>query len=84
MEIELTQNQKITKALISLRPDADWTLKGDDYAQINWLDTAQTKPTLAEVEAEIANPTPRPEPTIDQKLASVGLSLTDLKAALGL
>jgi len=59
-------------------------LRGDNYAEIEWLDTELTKPTLAEVEAEIANPTPRPEPTIDQKLASVGLSVTDLKAALGL
>lgn len=84
MEIEITQSQKITKALISLRPNAEWTLKGDDYAQINWLDTVQTKPTLAEVEAEIANPTPHPEPTIEDKLASVGLSLNDLKAALGI
>ena len=36
------------------------------------------------IEAEIANPTPKPEPTIDQKLSSVGLSVADLKSALGL
>lgn len=82
--MENTQNDKITNALLSLRPNAQWTLLGDDYADIDWLDTVQTKPTLAEVEAEIANPTPLPEPTIDEKLASVGLSVNDLKAALGL
>lgn len=27
---------------------------------------------------------PRPEPTVEEKLASVGLTLDDLKAALGL
>jgi len=33
---------------------------------------------------EAHNPTPAPEPTVEDKLASVGLSLTDLKSALGL
>lgn len=39
-----------------------------------------------EADALIAahNPTPPAEPTIDEKLASVGLSLDDLKVALGL
>lgn len=81
--MEITQNQKIVKALTRLRPNAEWTLLGDDYANIEWLDASQTKPTLAEVEAEIANPTPMPEPTVSEKLASVGLSIDDLKAALG-
>ena len=81
--MENTQNQKIAKAIMSLRPKAEWTLLGDDYVNIEWLDTKQTKPTLAEIEAEIANPTPIPEPTVSDKLASVGLSIDDLKAALG-
>lgn len=33
---------------------------------------------------EAHNPTPPSEPTIVEKLASVGLSIDDLKAALGL
>lgn len=82
--MEITENQKIAKALMSLRPKAEWTLLGDDYSNIEWLDTKQTKPTLSEVEAEILNPTPIPEATVAQKLESVGLSLDDLKAALGL
>ena len=42
----------ITKpdALFSLRPNALWTLRGDD---LEWLDTNQTKPTEAEIQAEI-------------------------------
>ena len=36
----------------------------------------------AAVEAHIA--LPEPEPTVEQKLASVGLSIDDLKSALGL
>jgi uncharacterized small protein (DUF1192 family) len=43
----------ITKAdaLQSLRPDAEWVLRGDD---LEWLDTKQTQPTEAEIQAEIA------------------------------
>ena len=43
----------ITKieALLSLRPGAEWTLRGDD---LEWLDTNQTQPTEAEITAEVA------------------------------
>ena len=82
--MEKSKNSQIANALITLKPNAQWALRGDDYSGLEWLDTEQTKPTLAEIEAEIANPTPKPEPTIDQKLSSVGLSVADLKSALGL
>ena len=39
------------KALLNLRPGAEWTLRGDD---LEWLDTVQTEPTVAELEAEIS------------------------------
>jgi hypothetical protein len=38
-------------ALQSLRPKAQWVLRGDD---LEWLDTEQTRPTDAEIEAEVA------------------------------
>jgi len=43
----------ITKvdALQSLRPGAEWVLRGDD---LEWLDKNQTEPTSAEIDAEIA------------------------------
>lgn len=44
----------IDKALFSLRPNASWILKGDSYEGIEWLDQSQTKPTEAEVLAEVA------------------------------
>lgn len=44
----------ITKALASLRPNASWVVEGYTYDGIQWLDTNQTKPTLEEVNAEIA------------------------------
>ena len=37
-------------ALQSLRPNAEWVLRGDD---LEWLDAQQTRPTDAEIEAEI-------------------------------
>ena len=38
------------EALLSLRPNAQWTLRGDD---LEWVDTLQTQPTEAEIQAEI-------------------------------
>jgi hypothetical protein len=73
---------QIVKALIDLRPGAEWALTGDTLEGLDWLDKKQSKPTLAEIEAAIANPLPVPELSVDQKLASVGLSIADLKAAL--
>jgi hypothetical protein len=75
---------QIGKALLIIRPNAQWSLTGDDFDNLEWLDDKQTKPTFEEVKAEIDNPTPTPEPTVEQKLASVGLNLADLKTALGL
>lgn len=80
----MINNKTISEALMTLKPNAEWVLIGDDYANIEWRDTEQTKPQWNEVLAEINNPTPRPKPTIEQKLSSVGLNLPDLKAALGL
>ena len=39
------------KAIDSLRPGAEWVLRGDD---LEWLDQTQTEPTEAEIEAELA------------------------------
>jgi hypothetical protein len=45
--------RQIADALLSLCPDAEWTLVGDSYENIDWLSN-QPKPTKAQVEAEIA------------------------------
>lgn len=52
--------------------DADWFIGGDITAE-------QAKTLL-----DNHNPIPPVEPTVAEKLASVGLSVADLKAALGL
>jgi hypothetical protein len=40
-----------TQALHSLRPNAQWVLRGDE---LEWLDANQTQPSDAEIEAEVA------------------------------
>ena len=50
-----------------------------------WLDVASKDKSKAQAVVAAHNGTTvAPEPTIEQKLASVGLNLEDLKAALGL
>ena len=38
-------------ALQSLKPKAEWTLRGDE---LEWLDAVQTEPTQSEIDTEIA------------------------------
>jgi hypothetical protein len=42
---------KKSDALQSLRPGAEWVLRGDD---LEWLDQNQTQPSDAEINAEVA------------------------------
>ena len=44
----------ITHALQSLKPGAQWNLRGSDYSGIEWLDSSQTKPTETEVNSKIS------------------------------
>ena len=44
----------IPSALQSLKPGAQWTLRGTDYSGLEWLDSSQTKPTETEVNSKIS------------------------------
>ena len=77
----MTTHLQIVKALKDLGVK-EFTLSGDDIENIVWLTDEQY--TKAQIEAAIANPLPEQEPTVEEKLASVGLNLDDLKSALGL
>ncbi|MBR1145081.1 hypothetical protein JQ567_17470 [Bradyrhizobium sp. AUGA SZCCT0431] len=61
----------ITDVLAVLRPGAQWTVNGDAYSGIQWLDQAQTKPTQAEVTAEIARQDALPPPTLADRMDAV-------------
>jgi hypothetical protein len=38
-------------AILSLRPNSKWVLRGDD---LEWMDTEQTEPTTKEINDEVA------------------------------
>ena len=42
----------IAEAICSLRPGASWTLNGETYEGLTWLDAVQTAPSKEEVLAE--------------------------------
>jgi len=44
----------IVEALIALKPKAQFILRGDTYAGLEWLDETQTKPTEDELNAKVA------------------------------
>ena len=44
----------IVSALEALKPKSEWTLRGETYADLEWLDKNQTKPTEDEINAKIA------------------------------
>ena len=83
---------EIVKALENLKPGAQWTLSGDEYADLVWL-SAGSAPTLSEIQAEIALLPAKEQAAAEQaaadktsataKLEALGLTADDLKA-LGL
>jgi len=44
---------RITDAIKSLRPNAEFSMWGDDYSTIEWYSENVPKPTLQEVDAEL-------------------------------
>jgi hypothetical protein len=44
----------IPSALLSLRPHSAWSLNGEDYENLNWMDSGNTQPTKIEVLAEVS------------------------------
>jgi hypothetical protein len=81
-------NTQIAEALNYLLPEGNWgSFTGDAVSKkefddnFNWTGSG-TKPTWEQVSTVVIPA--KPEPTVSEKLASVGLSITDLKAALGL
>lgn len=74
-------NSEISKRLEILLPGQEWTFVGNASNEKEFTDGLifeGIKPTFAEVQNVAIS-----EPSIADKLASVGLSLDELKAALG-
>lgn len=49
----MIETDPLLAAIKSLRPNASWSMNGTNYAALVWSDAVQTKPTEAEVNAEI-------------------------------
>jgi hypothetical protein len=52
----------IESALLTIRPGAQWTLRGGIYAGLEWQDAQQSKPTEEEVAAAMLLPEPMAVP----------------------
>ena len=72
--------EQITNGLKQLGFNSGWVVSGDEI--VLW-ENAEPQPTLEAI-LEAAKDYVVPQPTVADKLASVGLSLDDLKSALGL
>ena len=44
----------ILEALKELKPEAIWSVNGNNYSDLNWQDSGKTKPTEAEINAKIS------------------------------
>jgi len=69
---------KIIDGLMQLGYNSGWVVQGEEI--VLWENDASV-PTMESI-LEAAKDYVKPEPTIDDKLASVGLSIAELKAAL--
>ena len=52
--ININMKYNITHALVVLKPGAEYSLDGEDYSDLNWLDSGITKPTETEINNKIA------------------------------
>ena len=73
-------NKEITNGLLQLGFNSGWVISGEE---ITLWENSEPKPTIEAI-LEAAKDYVEPEPTVEDRLASVGLSLPDLKVALGL
>lgn len=81
-------NLTISKALFNLVPGALWTLRGDDYANLEW-ESEGNPPTLAEIESEISKLTTKEKAEADKAeadkaalLAKLGITADEAKLLL--
>lgn len=72
--------EEVSNGLKQLGFNSGWVVSGGEI--VLW-ENAEPQPTTKEIEAA-AKLYVKPEPTVADKLASVGLSVDDLKTALGL
>ncbi|MFN5251525.1 MAG: hypothetical protein ACK5DE_10785 [Bacteroidota bacterium] len=78
-------NSEITQAILNLNPKAEFVLRGNDLAGLDWLGK-DTAPTEAEIIAEIALLPAKAEAKKAAReaiLAKLGITADELAAAIG-
>ena len=70
----------IVDALHSLKPGAQWTLRGNDYTGLEWLDSEQ-KPTETEVNSKISELDNAEPMKLLREERNRRISLTDWRAS---
>ena len=73
-------NKTIVNGLVALGFNSNWVVTGEE---ITLWENAEPQPTLEAI-LKAAKDYVEPVPTVADKLASVGLSVDDLKSALGI
>ena len=74
----------ITSALIALKPEAEWTVRGNDYSGLEWLDSKQKKPTLKEITDKIAELDAAEPLRLLREERNKRIALTDWRAGIDL
>ena len=72
-------NKPVNSRIFYEETGCDLFIRGDE-----WFISGDVTAEQAQTLLDAHNPTPPVEPTVQEKLASVGLSVADLKEALGL
>lgn len=68
----------IPLVLQKIRPGAEWSLKGDEYDGLEWLDAVQTKPTIQDLEDAWA----KMQDGVPETVSMLALNLAIIEAGL--
>ena len=74
----------IASALLTLKPGAEWTLRGSDYSGLEWFDSNQTKPTETEINSKISELNNAEAMKLLREERDRRIALTDWRASLDL
>ena len=74
----------IASALLSLKPGAEWTLRGTEYSGLEWTDSSQTKPTETEINSKISSLDSAEAMKLLREERDRRIALTDWRASLDL
>lgn len=80
------KSMKLMQAIKNLAPNAQFSINADDLDTMVWIDSSIVQPSKEAIltEYERIKDLPDPELSIEEKLSNIGVTVNDLKNALGL